>query len=624
MSNTKTSINSNKVNNTSTFEQWKDLTNEMATVFQSTVTMGATVGNQNVGNIILDGNVELATGHHLKADKILAAEGTSVLTVEEDVSILGDLRLNQVGAADASSVLQYQKGASTNTWHIKTDVDHSELVIGTSDRSFTFNDNGTITTPAGASNKFTISNSLLGADISGVTIGANSQTTGAFTTLSATGGLTGNVTGSVTGNVTGDVKATNGTTVLDSGTNGNDATFQGDIKATNGTVVLDSGTGTNASFTGNVTGNVTGNTNGTHTGAVSGTTVSASGGFTGALTGNTNGTHTGAVSGTTVSASGGFSGALTGAVTGNTTGNHNGIIGDTTPAAVTGTTITANTKFSGPLTGAVTGDVTGNVSGNAGSASQVYVTEDNTNQIQRVPFFADVDASGNKALRHNDALRYNPNLDRLSCGAFYGSVVGDVTGNVSGNAGSATRWADTRTLGFTSSSDLTGSWAVNGTASINSTIKVKDNSHSHTVSNISDMDTFVGNLVSVDQIWPVGSIFTSTSNANPNGNFGGTWEAFGGGRCLVGVGGGFSNGQTGGAYTHKLTTAQIPSHSHVHTTRTGRSFSKSDGNANGSVVQGSDGVQKHSSTEATKNTGGNNSFNITQPYIAVYMWKRTA
>jgi microcystin-dependent protein len=514
MSNTKTSINSNKVNNTSTFEQWKDLTNEMATVFQSTVTMGATVGNQNVGNIILDGNVELATGHHLKADKILAAEGTSVLTVEEDVSILGDLRLNQVGAADASSILQYQKGASTNTWHIKTDVDHSELIIGTSDRSFTFNDNGTITTPAGASNKFTISNSLLCADISGVTIGANSQTTGAFTTLSATGGFTGDVTGSLTGNVTGDVKADNGTTVLDSGANGNTATFTGDIKATNGTVVLDNGTGSDASFTGNVTGNVTGNTSGTHTGAVTGTTVSASGGFSGSLTGNTSGTHTGAVTGTTVSASGGFSGNLTGVV----------------------------------------------------------------------------------------------------------------TGSLDGNATSATAWANTRTIGFTSDSDLTGSWAVNGTASINSNIQVKDNSHLHTVANISDMDSFVdgkvGSLVSVDRIWPIGSIFISTSSANPSGNFGGNWEAFGGGKCLVGVGTGFTGGQTGGEYTHKLTTAQMPSHSHNHTTRAGRSFSKNGKTADNGVTQGSNGVVLDTWTEATTNTGGNNSFDIMQPYIAVYMWKR--
>ena len=621
MSNTKTSINSNKVNNTSTFEQWKDLTNEMATVFQSTVTMGSTVGNENAGNIILDGNIELATGHHLKADKILAAEGTSFLTVEEDVSILGDLTLNQIGSGDAVSALQYQKGTSTNTWHIKTDVDHSELIIGTSTRSFKFNDDGTITTPAGSSDSFTINNSLLGADISGVTIGANSQTTGAFTTLSATGGLTGNVSGNVTGNVTGDVKAENGTTVLDSGTNGNNATFQGDIKATNGAVVLDSGTGTNATFTGNVTGNVTGNTNGTHTGAVSGTTVSSSGGFTGNLTGNTNGTHTGAVSGTTVSASGGFTGALTGAVTGNVTGNLDGIVGGNTPAAITGTTITANTGFSGPLTGDVIGSVSGNAGGNAGSASLVHVSENNTNQLQRIPFFSDSDGDGNKALRHNDQLRYNPNLDRLSCGAFYGNVVGDVAGNAS-SASKAAKWTTPRTLGFTSGSDLEGSWSVDGTGDVLSNITVKDGVVKTTVANITDMDTFVGSLIDLDDIYPVGSIYISTVNTNPNTLFGGTWEAFGQGRCLVGVGAGFSNGQTGGAYTHKLTTAQLPSHSHQHNTYSGRSFSKSGSLATNGVTQGSNGVRLDTYTESTTSVGSNNSFNITQPYVAVYMWKR--
>jgi len=53
--------------------------------------------------------------------------------------------------------------------------------------------------------------------------------------------------GNITGNVTGDVKATNGTTVLDSGTNG-----------------------TNATFTGDVTGDVTGDTTGYHTGDITG------------------------------------------------------------------------------------------------------------------------------------------------------------------------------------------------------------------------------------------------------------------------------------------------------------------------------------------------------------------
>jgi hypothetical protein len=46
-------------------------------------------------------------------------------------------------------------------------------------------------------------------------------------TAELTGNVGGNVTGNVTGDLTGDVKATNGTTVLDSGTTGSNATFTG-------------------------------------------------------------------------------------------------------------------------------------------------------------------------------------------------------------------------------------------------------------------------------------------------------------------------------------------------------------------------------------------------------------
>ena len=42
----------------------------------------------------------------------------------------------------------------------------------------------------------------------------------------------GNITGNVEGNLKGDVKATGGQVVLDSGTNGNDATFTGDVSGT--------------------------------------------------------------------------------------------------------------------------------------------------------------------------------------------------------------------------------------------------------------------------------------------------------------------------------------------------------------------------------------------------------
>lgn len=58
-----------------------------------------------------------------------------------------------------------------------------------------------------------------GGSIDGTPIGAASASTGAFTTISASG--------DITGNVKGDIKATDGTVVLNNGTDGTDATFAG-------------------------------------------------------------------------------------------------------------------------------------------------------------------------------------------------------------------------------------------------------------------------------------------------------------------------------------------------------------------------------------------------------------
>jgi hypothetical protein len=79
-------------------------------------------------------------------------------------------------------------------------------------------------------------------DTSGnATMSANLSVGGTLS-VATTSAFTGVVTATagVTGNLTGDVKATNGTSVLDSGTDGTDASFTGSV-------------------TGNSTGNVTGN-----------------------------------------------------------------------------------------------------------------------------------------------------------------------------------------------------------------------------------------------------------------------------------------------------------------------------------------------------------------------------
>jgi len=69
------------------------------------------------------------------------------------------------------------------------------------------------------------------------------------------------------------------------------------------------------------------------------------------------------------------------------------------------------------------------------------------------------------------------------------------------------------------------------------------------------------------EIYPIGSIYTSVVNVNPNTYFGGTWSAFATGRTLVGVDTGQTEfdaiEETGGAKTHTLTSGEMPSHTHT-------------------------------------------------------------
>ena len=120
-------------------------------------------------------------------------------------------------------------------------------------------------------------------------------------------------------------------------------------------------------------------------------------------------------------------------------------------------------------------------------------------------------------------------------------------------------------------------------------------------------------------VYPVGSIYFNAAVAtNPATLLGfGTWAAYGGGRVMVGV---HSSGtfdglnETGGAETHTLTTAEMPAHTHT--------YGKSTTSENMSIhdISGLRGA----ATTNTGSTGGGDAHNNIQPYITVYMWKRTA
>jgi len=125
-------------------------------------------------------------------------------------------------------------------------------------------------------------------------------------------------------------------------------------------------------------------------------------------------------------------------------------------------------------------------------------------------------------------------------------------------------------------------------------------------------------------VYPVGSIYMNAAVAtNPATLLGfGTWAAYAEGRVPVGKAssGTFDTlNATGGAETdsHTLTLSEIPAHTHDTNINSG---SSTDGNPN--IASG--GGDTGNITTGSAGGGAAHTHDILQPYIVVYMWKRTA
>lgn len=133
-------------------------------------------------------------------------------------------------------------------------------------------------------------------------------------------------------------------------------------------------------------------------------------------------------------------------------------------------------------------------------------------------------------------------------------------------------------------------------------------------------DFLLNGGVSIENAYPVGSIFMSIDPTNPATIFGfGTWVAWGAGRVPVGVDIGQTEfdtvEETGGAKTHQLSVSEMPSHNHF-ANNTTRGLTTSSGTY--SFSEGGFSIR------AYNNAGGDQPHNNLQPYITCYMWKRTA
>jgi hypothetical protein len=179
------------------------------------------------------------------------------------------------------------------------------------------------------------------------------------------------------------------------------------------------------------------------------------------------------------------------------------------------------------------------------------------------------------------------------------------------------------------------------------------------------IDTKTTLAAALAAVYPVGSIYiNATSSTNPATLLGfGTWSAFGAGRVMVGIDSSDSDfdgaQETGGAKTVTLSTSNLPSHTHTFSGTTGSttpSMTATDsGHSHGITLKGnvpavttspasssasdtttgttataqanvtiSGGAHTHTFSGTTGSTGSGSAVSIVQPYITVYMWRRTA
>ena len=156
---------------------------------------------------------------------------------------------------------------------------------------------------------------------------------------------------------------------------------------------------------------------------------------------------------------------------------------------------------------------------------------------------------------------------------------------------------------------------------------------------------------------PVGSYYWSSESTDPGTLFGGTWERVKG--RFVYASDADTAGETGGASTHAITVAEMPSHTHTRGTmeivgggvsafvwgtktknydNPSGAFSLSQP-GNGEVTSpdawddttpegrrpwGLNFMASSGWTGATSSTGGGSSMSIMPPYVTAFCWRRTA
>lgn len=133
----------------------------------------------------------------------------------------------------------------------------------------------------------------------------------------------------------------------------------------------------------------------------------------------------------------------------------------------------------------------------------------------------------------------------------------------------------------------------------------------------------------------MGSLYLSAVDTDPGVLFGGTWERIRD-RFLLAAGTAYGAGTTGGEASHTLAESELPTHAHDPANQAG--YYGFITNSQKAFTVGDMGVQSGSGRyypyapaafDINRNTktgsvGGGKAHNNMPPYLAVYVWQRTA
>lgn len=153
----------------------------------------------------------------------------------------------------------------------------------------------------------------------------------------------------------------------------------------------------------------------------------------------------------------------------------------------------------------------------------------------------------------------------------------------------------------------------------------------------------IGAVSTPSKTWvpPVGMIITTGSSTSPAALYDGTsWTQIKD-RFLIGAGGSYALGSTGGSATHTMSAAEMPAHSHSGSITAVGNHNHTIHDAGGTSIYnilkypgnekiyttvtvsfGTAGAHTHSVSIGSNGSG--KAFDIMNPYVAKYMWRRVS